>query len=136
MARSKVGKTVESLGEYLREQRVSSRLSVRQLAEQAGVSNPYLSQIERGLRRPSAEVLQQLAKALRISAETLYVRAGILDPDDHHPTSVEMAVLADVAITERQKRVLIDVYTSFVKENSKNATTHEEAPNLTEPKVN
>jgi len=117
MARSKVGKTVESLGEYLREQRVSSRLSVRQLAEQAGVSNPYLSQIERGLRRPSAEVLQQLAKALRVSAETLYVRAGILDPDDHPTTTVELAVLGDMSITERQRRVLIDVYHSFVKEN-------------------
>ena len=136
MARTRVGRTVESLGDYLREQRLAASLSLRQLADQTGVSNPYLSQIERGLRRPSAEVLQQLAKALRISAETLYVRAGILDPDDHHATSVEMAVLADVAITERQKRVLIDVYTSFVKENSKNATTHEEAPNLTEPKVN
>jgi len=109
---------------------------MRQLAEQTGISNPYLSQIERGLRKPSAEVLQQLAKALRVSAETLYVRAGILDPDDHHATSVEMAVIADIAITERQKRVLIDVYTSFVKENSKNATTHEEAPNLTEPRFN
>src|SRR6187402_2655151 len=118
MSKGKVGKTVESLGEYLREQRLASRLSLRQLAEQAGVSNPYLSQIERGLRKPSADVLQQLAKALRISAETLYVRAGILDPDDHPATSVEMAVLADSTITERQKRVLIDVYTSFVKENS------------------
>ena len=82
MAKIKVGKTVESLGEYLHEQRVTAQLSLRQLAEQAGVSNPYLSQIERGLRRPSAEVLQQLAKALRISAEQLYVQAGILNPDD------------------------------------------------------
>ena len=71
MARTKVGKTVESLGDYLKEQRVAARLSLRQLAEQAGVSNPYLSQIERGLRKPSAEVLQQIAKALRISAEQL-----------------------------------------------------------------
>src|SRR3954449_363559 len=113
MARLKVAKTVESLGDYLREQRLAARLSLRQLAEQAGVSNPYLSQIERGLRKPSAEVLQQLAKALRVSAETLYVRAGILDPADHRATTVEMALLADTAITERQKRVLIDVYTSF-----------------------
>jgi len=102
-------------------------LSLRQLAEQSGISNPYLSQIERGLRKPSAEVLQQLAKALRVSAETLYVRAGMLDPDDHPATSVEMAVLADMAITERQKRVLIDVYTSFVSENSKTATSAETA---------
>src|SRR5215203_2268182 len=111
MARSKVGRTVGSLsnqlGDYLREQRTASRLTLRQLAEQVGVSNPYLSQIERGLRRPSAEVLQQLSKALRVSADQLYVRAGILDPDEHAVTSVEMAVLADTAITERQKRVLI-----------------------------
>ncbi len=82
MAKSKVGLTVESLGDYLKEQRVSARLSLRQLAEQAGVSNPYLSQIERGLRKPSADVLQQIAKALRISAEQLYLRAGILSPED------------------------------------------------------
>ena len=74
-------------------------MSLRQLAEQTGISNPYLSQIERGLRKPSAEVLLQLSKALRISAETLYVRAGILDPDDHPGTPVEMAVLADMAIS-------------------------------------
>ena len=86
-----VGKTVETLGDYLREQRLAAKLSLRQLAEQTGVSNPYLSQIERGLRRPSAEVLQQLAKALRISAETLYVRAGILNLDDSEVRSVELA---------------------------------------------
>jgi transcriptional regulator with XRE-family HTH domain len=106
-----------SVGEFIAGQRRAAELSLRQLAEQAGVSNPYLSQIERGLRKPSAEVLQQLAKALRVSAESLYVRAGILDPEDHPNTSVEMAVLADEAITERQKRVLIDIYTSFVREN-------------------
>src|SRR5690348_13786863 len=117
MARTRVGRTVENLGDYLREQRLAASLSLRQLAEQAGVSNPYLSQIERGLRRPSAEVLQQLAKALRVSAETLYVRAGILDPDDHPTTTVETAVLADAAISERQKRVLMDVYLSFVNQN-------------------
>ena len=111
--------SIGSLGDYLKEQRLAAQLSLRQLADQVGVSNPYLSQIERGLRKPSAEVLQQLAKALRISAETLYVRAGILDPDDHPATTVEMAVLADGSITERQKRVLIDVYGSFVKENEK-----------------
>jgi transcriptional regulator with XRE-family HTH domain len=80
MAKGVVGKTVESLGEYLKEQRLASKLSLRQLSEQAGVSNPYLSQIERGLRKPSADVLQQIAKALRISAEQLYIRAGILSP--------------------------------------------------------
>ncbi|HET7068891.1 MAG TPA: helix-turn-helix transcriptional regulator [Nocardioides sp.] len=118
MARSKVGKTVESLGEYLREQRESSRLSLRQLAEQAGVSNPYLSQIERGLRRPSAEVLQQLAKALRISAEQLYLRAGIVSPDPGIGGSVELAVLADPLLDERQKQTLLDVYASFLAMNA------------------
>ena len=113
MAKTKVGKTVENLGEYLREQRVSAQLSLRQLAEQTGVSNPYLSQIERGLRRPSAEVLQQIAKALRVSAETLYVRAGILDPHDGEVRSVELAILAETGLTERQKQSLLDVYQSF-----------------------
>ena len=117
MVKGKVGKTVgsavENLGDYLREQRLAAKLSLRQLAEQTGVSNPYLSQIERGLRRPSAEVLQQLAKALRISAETLYVRAGILDPEDGEVRSVELAILADSGLTERQKQSLLDVYQSF-----------------------
>ncbi len=114
MVKSKVGQTVGSLGEFLKEQRVASRLSLRQLAQQAGVSNPYLSQIERGLRRPSAEVLQQLARALRISAEQLYVHAGIVRPDDTVASSVELAVLGDPALTERQKQTLLDVYASFV----------------------
>jgi transcriptional regulator with XRE-family HTH domain len=117
MARNKVGKTVESLGDYLREQRVSARLSLRQLAEQAGVSNPYLSQIERGLRRPSAEVLQQLAKALRISAEQLYLRAGLVSPDAGLGGSVELAVLGDPTLSERQKQTLLDVYASFLALN-------------------
>ncbi len=117
----KLGEQLGSLGEFIATQRRSAQLTLRQLAEQAGISNPYLSQIEHGLRRPSAEVLLQLSKALRVSAETLYVRAGILDQEDHATTGVEMAVLADEAITERQKRVLIDVYTSFVKENEKSA---------------
>ena len=107
------GRTVETLGEYLREQRLANRLSLRQLADAAGVSNPYLSQIERGLRRPSAEVLQSLAKALRVSAETIYVQAGILSPDDVEVRSVEIAILADTGLTERQKQSLIDVYRSF-----------------------
>jgi len=112
-----LGAQIGSLGEFIAAQRRAAQLTLRQLAEQTGVSNPYLSQIERGLRKPSAEVLQQLAKALRVSAETLYVRAGIWDPDDHHATTVEMALLADSAITERQKGVLLDVYRSFVREN-------------------
>ena len=114
MAKTKVGRTVGSLGDYLREQRTQSRLSLRQLAEQVGVSNPYLSQIERGLRRPSAEVLQQLAKALRISAEQLYIRAGIVSPTDGVGGDVELAVLGDAGLTERQKQTLLDVYASFI----------------------
>src|SRR3954449_671067 len=118
MARGKVSKTVGTLGDYLREQRTSAQLSLRQLAEQAGVSNPYLSQIERGLRRPSAEVLQQIAKALRISAEQLYLRAGIVSPHDGVGGSVELAVLGDPALTERQKQTLLDVYASFITLNA------------------
>ena len=128
MARLKVGKTVESLGDYLREQRLAAKLSLRQLAEQAGVSNPYLSQIERGLRRPSAEVLQQLAKALRVSAETLYVRAGILSLEDSDVRSVELAILADTLLTERQKQSLLDVYQSFRAANATPATPVSPAP--------
>lgn len=118
MAKGKVGKTVESLGDYLREQRVAAELSLRQLAEQTGVSNPYLSQIERGLRKPSAEVLQQIAKALRISGEQLYVRAGIVSPDDGVGGSVELAVLSDTGLTERQKQSLLDIYQSFLSLNA------------------
>ena len=121
-----VGKTVETLGDYLREQRLAAKLSLRQLAEQAGVSNPYLSQIERGLRKPSAEVLQQLAKALRVSAETLYVRAGILNLDDSEVRSVELAILADSGLTERQKQSLLDVYTSFRAANTASQPNQEE----------
>jgi len=123
MSKIKVAKTVENLGEYLREQRTSAKLSLRQLAEQTGVSNPYLSQIERGLRRPSAEVLQALAKALRVSAETLYVRAGILDPDNGEARSVELAILADTGLTERQKQSLLDVYSSFRSANQQTGGT-------------
>ena len=135
MAKFGVGKTVGTLGDYLREQRTGAQLSLRQLAEQAGVSNPYLSQIERGLRRPSAEVLQQLAKALRISAETLYVRAGILDPDDGEVRSVELAILGDPVLSERQKQSLLDVYQSFrtVAENVNDTELLE--PVLVEPDI-
>ncbi|MGV4889210.1 helix-turn-helix domain-containing protein [Streptomyces viridosporus] len=109
---------VGNLGEYLREQRRNAQLSLRQLADAAGVSNPYLSQIERGLRKPSAEVLQQVAKALRISAETLYVRAGILDAErDRDEVETRAVLLADPTLTERQKQVLLQIYESFRKEN-------------------
>jgi len=109
--------TLESLGEFLKDQRRGAQLTLRQLADQTGVSNPYLSQIERGLRRPSAEVLQQLAKALRISAEQLYIRAGIVSPDGGVGGSVELAVLGDPTLTERQKQTLLDVYASFIATN-------------------
>lgn len=103
------------LGDFIREQRRSSRLSLRKLSDLAGISNPYLSQIERGLRKPSAEILQAIAKALRISAETLYVRAGILDEERDQDLVAE--ILKDTTITERQKQVLIDIYRSFTEEN-------------------
>lgn len=121
-SKGKVSTTVGALGEYLKEQRVSAQLSLRQLAEQAGVSNPYLSQIERGLRKPSAEVLQQIARALRISAEQLYVRAGILRPEEGAVGSVEFAVLGDPQLTERQKQSLLDVYASFLALNNRSVS--------------
>lgn len=113
---------VGNLGEYLRDQRRSAQLSLRQLAEAAGVSNPYLSQIERGLRKPSAEVLQQVAKALRISAETLYVRAGILDERERDELETRAVILGDPSINEQQKRVLLQIYESFRKENGTDGT--------------
>jgi transcriptional regulator with XRE-family HTH domain len=108
---------VPSLGDYIREQRENAQVSLRQLAKNAGVSNPYLSQIERGLKKPSAEILQQIAKGLRISAETLYVRAGILE-DRGTTSDVVGAVLADTTIDDRQKRVLLDIYESFRSEHA------------------
>lgn len=109
---------VGNVGEFLREQRRNAQLSLRQLADAAGVSNPYLSQIERGLRKPSAEILQQLAKALRISAETLYVQAGILDEREREDLlQVPAAILADPSINEGQKQALLQIYESFRKEN-------------------
>ncbi|SBT94470.1 Transcriptional regulator, contains XRE-family HTH domain [Streptomyces sp. DI166] len=114
---------VGNLGEYLREQRRNAQLSLRQLADAAGVSNPYLSQIERGLRKPSAEVLQQVAKALRISAETLYVRAGILDAErDRDEVETRAVILADPTLTEAQKQALLQIYESFRKENGFSGT--------------
>ncbi|MEW5655496.1 helix-turn-helix domain-containing protein [Streptomyces cinereoruber] len=122
MASLNVG-NLGNLGDYLREQRRTAQLSLRQLAEAAGVSNPYLSQIERGLRKPSAEVLQQVAKALRISAETLYVRAGILDEKEREELETRAVILADPSINERQKQVLLQIYDSFRKENAAEAAS-------------
>jgi len=113
---------VRHLGEYIRDQRRDSNVSLRQLAKLAGVSNPYLSQIERGLRKPSAEILQQIAKALRISAEALYVQAGILEQREGSGMVAD-AVLADEALNERQKQVLLEIYESFRKENAGLAPT-------------
>ncbi|MET9109936.1 helix-turn-helix domain-containing protein [Streptomyces zhihengii] len=125
---------VGNLGDYLREQRRSAQLSLRQLADAAGVSNPYLSQIERGLRKPSAEVLQQVAKALRISAETLYVRAGILDEQARDPLETRAVILADPSINERQKQVLLQIYESFRKENGLDSETGADGPAADAPK--
>ena len=107
----------DSLGDYLREQRTSAKLSLRQLSELAGISNPYLSQIERGLKKPSAEILQQLAKGLEVSAESLYVRAGILDARHGHPAEApdtRAVIGADPRLSDRQKSALLDIYDSFV----------------------
>jgi len=117
---------MRDLGEFIREQRGSARLSLRKLSDMAGISNPYLSQIERGLRKPSAEILQQIAKALRISAETLYVRAGILEErEGDHDLVGE--ILRDPSITEAQKQALIQVYVSFQHENEGLANAELEA---------
>lgn len=112
-----VGQAVEDIGAYIRQQREGAQVSLRQLAKVAGVSNPYLSQVERGLRKPSAEILQQIAKGLRISAEALYVRAGILE--QRPASAVSDAIFADTELTERQKQVLLDVYQSFQRENDR-----------------
>jgi len=113
---------VSSIGSFIREQREQARISVRQLSQAAGVSSPYLSQIERGLRKPSADILQQIAKGLRISAEVLYVQAGILE-DRPAGAGIRDAVLADPELTERQKQVLIELYESFRKESATAAET-------------
>ena len=121
-----VSNAAQDIGTYIRTQREAAQVSVRQLAEKAGVSNPYLSQIERGLRKPSAGVLSQIAKALRVSAEVLYIRAGILEPSD--PSEVRDAVITDTAITERQKQVLLDIYASFCQQNEAEGTQADEEP--------
>src|SRR5690348_15607976 len=110
-----VTNAASDIGSFIRSQREAAHVSVRQLAEKAGVSNPYLSQIERGLRKPSADVLNQIAKALRVSAEVLYIRAGILEPSETN--QVRDAIITDTAINERQKQVLLDIYTSFCQQN-------------------
>jgi transcriptional regulator with XRE-family HTH domain len=107
---------LHDLGTFIRDRRRDARLSLRRLSELAGISNPYLSQIERGLRKPSADILQQLARALHLSAETLYVRAGILDPRDGAEPDLEREILRDPSLTDTQKQALVEVYRSFQAE--------------------
>ena len=121
-----VSNAAQDIGSFIRSQREAAQVSVRQLAEKAGVSNPYLSQIERGLRKPSADVLSQIAKALRVSAEVLYIRAGILEPSE--PNEVRDVIITDTAITERQKQVLLDIYTSFCQQNEARVSETDEEP--------
>lgn len=116
-----------NLGEFIREQRRVGHLSLRKLSEMAGISNPYLSQIERGLRKPSAEILRQIANALEISSETLYVRAGILDERDS-TTDVVAEIRRDSALTEEQKRTLVQIYESFRRESPANVAADSEQP--------
>ena len=115
---SSVAVNVGSVGRFIRDQRRAAQMSVRKLASLAGVSNPYLSQIERGLRRPSAEILNAIAKGLRISAETLFVKAGILD-DRRDPADLVTAIMSDRSITEPQKGALVQVYRSFREETGR-----------------
>jgi transcriptional regulator with XRE-family HTH domain len=122
-----VSTKASDIGSFIRSQRETAHVSVRQLAERSGVSNPYLSQVERGLRKPSADVLAQIAKALRVSAEVLYVRAGILEPSE--TSQVRDAIITDTAITERQKQVLLDIYAAFTQQNE---AVREECPNPTD----
>jgi transcriptional regulator with XRE-family HTH domain len=123
---------VRNLGDYIREQRSTAQISLRQLATLAGVSNPYLSQIERGLRKPSAEILQQIAKALRISAEALYVQAGILE-ERYGDSDVPAAILSDAHLAERQKQVLLELYEAYRRETDaaiKSEAAEAAAPSL------
>lgn len=128
-------KRAATIGEFIREQREVAQVSLRQLAKVAGVSNPYLSQIERGLRKPSADILQQIAKGLRISAEQLYVRAGILE-SRHGDPEVVAAILADTGLTERQKQVVVEIYETFRKENEQDAASEDAAVHAQDVTVN
>jgi transcriptional regulator with XRE-family HTH domain len=114
---------LRDLGAFIRDQRRNARLSLRKLSERAGISNPYLSQIERGLRKPSADILQGIARGLQISAESLYVRAGFLDEHDAGRSAGDLvsAIAADVTINDRQKQVLVEIYRSFQAEHDAEA---------------
>lgn len=115
--REQAKRSSAAIGEFIREQREQAQVSLRQLARLAGVSNPYLSQIERGLRKPSVDILQQIAKGLQISAEQMYLRAGILEVHDGDP-EVIAAILSDAVLSERQKQVLVEIYESFRRERA------------------
>lgn len=121
-----VANAAQDIGAFIRSQRVAGEVSLRQLADRAGVSNPYLSQIERGLRKPSADVLAQIAKGLRVSAEVLYVRAGILEERPASP--VRDALLADDSVSERQKQMLLEIYESFRRENAVRDNPNDDNP--------
>ncbi|MBT0566946.1 helix-turn-helix transcriptional regulator [Williamsia sp. CHRR-6] len=124
-----VASAAQDIGDFIRSQRIAAEVSLRQLAERAGVSNPYLSQIERGLRKPSADVLAQIAKGLRVSAEVLYVRAGILEPRAASP--VRDALLADSQISERQKQMMLEIYETFRRENNAAGSSSKESGSRT-----
>ncbi|AKE91083.1 MULTISPECIES: helix-turn-helix transcriptional regulator [Rhodococcus] len=128
-----VSTAAQDIGSFIRSQREAAQVSLRQLSQLAGVSNPYLSQIERGLRKPSAEVLGQIAKGLRMSAEVLYVRAGILE--QRPQSAVRDALLADAVLTERQKQVLLDIYESFCRENGSRPSGAASAPGTSAPEA-
>jgi transcriptional regulator with XRE-family HTH domain len=125
--KASVSTKASDIGSFIRTQRETAQFSMRQLAARSGISNPYLSQVERGLRKPSADVLSQIAKALRVSAEVLYVRAGMLEPRE--TSQVRDAIISDTAITERQKQALLDTYASFIQENE---AIREEGPSESE----
>jgi len=112
-----------NLGEFIRRQRELAQLSIRQLAEICGISNPYLSQIERGLRMPSSMILQSISKGLRMSAETLYAQAGILDPEEVEESDVIKSVMRDPYLSSRQREMMIDMYRSFRKVNETTEST-------------
>jgi transcriptional regulator with XRE-family HTH domain len=116
---------VSGIGGFIREQRDQAQMSVRQLAKAAEVSNPYLSQVERGLRKPSAEILGRIAQGLRISAETLYVRAGILAQREGDEV-VTTAIASDATLTERQRATLLQIYAAFQSENQAQVTPRED----------
>ena len=127
---------IEGIGDFIREQRDQAQMSLRQLAKAAEVSNPYLSQVERGLRKPSAEILGRIAQGLRISAETLYVRAGILD-ERAGDEAVTTAIAADATLSERQRTTLLQIYAAFQAENASAERTRDERaenPNAQEAK--